>query len=384
METDISDGASYILTTSIGDSLVSLTSRTNEQRIVAHLYGLVTRVIKQSRLRFIIITDGTAKIQLIAQEDRVGEPAWDVVKQIKESTIVEVTGEVGYSNNGRPSVFLTQAPVVSPPLPIDQWPNVTQIGHQIILAKVKTIISGYLDQKKFLEIYPKFLSTSWRETEVESLKVIFPGFGVPVHLVPTSATQLLRTIATTGFPKVYAVSKRFTFEHTHDFDGTECDVVMAKIQNGNLKDMIRIARDVTTSIFGQLASFSGTKLELSGEIEERVEKRIPLSIEKRGNNPVVVRTEVAKFDDELFGTRNVSLFAYYVPFPDSEKEDQSPEKLAPYVIVCDGAEEKFSDNLKLASLTIHIGRIARLILNLRYPEPIPDFRSLINVGMERS
>ncbi|MBN4051571.1 hypothetical protein JYU16_02030, partial [bacterium AH-315-M05] len=68
-------GSSYFLSYTIGDALYALTSN-KSQKILANIYGLVTRVTLTKTTMFTILTDGTAKIQLVSKKNEFSDSQW--------------------------------------------------------------------------------------------------------------------------------------------------------------------------------------------------------------------------------------------------------------------------------------------------------------------
>ncbi|MBN4051404.1 hypothetical protein JYU16_01170 [bacterium AH-315-M05] len=189
----------------------------------------------------------------------------------------------------------------------------------------------------------------------------------------------MSAIFTTGYPNVYAISKCFTSVYRSDYDSTESDIISIKVLNGKLDDVILIAKDIIKLVLNSIAFLPKRNYQLPEEIS--VISDLNLLTNEKIVDPVIFKSQTLPTSDRLFGNRNIEIFTYCLPFRKYNGRKQVVEQDGSYVIVCDGAEEKFEDDLRIATLTIHLNRFVKLIHDFLYPEKVPSFRTLIDHGI---
>jgi hypothetical protein len=224
----------------------------------ADLYGVLTRAHPMGRLAFFHLHDGTDAIQLVAQleqesptfSDRPQIPAteWSLVKQLKQGARVRAMGPVGRTRTGELSVFLTNAPREQVPSghssakEPELLPHLHALGNQLLLARLRAAATEYLTGKNFLELEPRLVSTSWNTTGLQPLRIDYPGFGRPIFLAPSPASQLLRALLLCGKPRVFAISRCFTSSYRDDLVSTESVLLVMKVLRPETDELQDLAK----------------------------------------------------------------------------------------------------------------------------------------------
>lgn len=141
----------------------------------ALLYGVLTRVTKAGGIVFLVLTDGTGSIQLIAKENDFSNDDWGRVKAQKVQARVQINGFLGESDKKRLSVFLKEVPCELRELQDKgltlAWPNIKVVSSQMLLSRIRKHCTNYLEQNGFLEIEPFYVSRSWQSDGLHPLVI---------------------------------------------------------------------------------------------------------------------------------------------------------------------------------------------------------------------
>jgi lysyl-tRNA synthetase class II len=316
----------------------------------AVLYGLIVRVTDRGGIVFSSLTDGSGRIQLIANKANFSLEVWKEIQSIKPGDRIRARGTVGPAKGGKTSLFLRDLPdkiFGSESSIIAAWPEWQFVSHQIVLAKVRKVCAASLEQSGFRELEPRLLSRAWAGGKLSALQVLYPGFGMPMYLVPSPSSQLLRTMVTIGSPRIFCISRCFTAEFRDIADGTETVIVHAKWLNPTIDEILDLSEAVVSDIFSDESL--GFELKI---------KRFPRhsrgpwpptgNLPESGDSPFTEIFDQFQTRDELFGRRNVLIFRI-----------KCMKGNGPAIVVADGTIDQLTNDIRIANINWHADRIAQ-------------------------
>lgn len=349
-------------------------------RTEAHIYALVTRVTKKRKTIFLIVTDGTAKIQLVAEKNDLSKDLWMSVKNIQTSTRISVKGYVGHTQINRLSIFVRDIVEGGSNLPaFANATSIVEIGNRILMPVIRKIVSHFLDNQGFKEVATKQLSPKWKETSVTPLRVSYKGFGMPVYLVPSPSTQLMKDLTTSGYPKIYSYSKCFTTVYRSDFDSTESEIIMGKMLNCSKNEIFPLLYNCYKQVVAQLTRIPNRKFIVPEEYQVVECQEIPIHHES--SQIQIHICSLGNISDELFGGRKVQVFALFIPTQSYDGRQREVLMDGSTIMICDGSIEVFDDNFCVITFTYHINRLVRLLHDFAYPDFVPIYRTLTNLNL---
>src|SRR5262249_14189064 len=128
-------------------------------------------------------------------------------------------------------------------------PDYRGVGIRIFTARIKRLIERSLDQLGYPRIDVRAISASWIATpQNEPLRVIYPGFGIPVYLAPSPGPQLIEALIATGEDRIYASATSFMAGYRTALDGVEASIVVAKALNGSLEQLMGDSRQTLSYV----------------------------------------------------------------------------------------------------------------------------------------
>jgi aspartyl/asparaginyl-tRNA synthetase len=96
-----------------------------------------------------------------------------------------------------------------------------------MISKICRVVSEKLEEKGYIEISTKVVSREWNEEAFNIMKVIYPGFGTPVCLVPSPFSQLSDFLLATFNDKAFSVTSSFASGFRFPHSPTEMKIVYA-------------------------------------------------------------------------------------------------------------------------------------------------------------
>lgn len=225
------------------------------------------------------------------------------------------------------------------------------IGQRLFVARIRYLVTNHLDQLGYLGVDVKAISSSWTGGgDLAPLRVMYPGFGVPMYLAPSPASQLTGALFATGEDKVFASGSSFIAGYRTAVDGVEAPIVAART--------IRLP-------FDELLGHALGALNRVSEVLdlEPVGRNLPVReypLDDR-TNPTLLeeRPEVQVFKSPLADRESTRLEVFRVV-------------LGKGVIPCEGVIENSVDGAPLGTLSIYPERILPLLQHV----PIRTLRDL--------
>jgi lysyl-tRNA synthetase class II len=322
----------------------------------AILYGVITRVNDMGKIVFFVLADGSGSIQLRAKVDDFSPEEWVELKAHKSGARVRIVGTVGETPlpRKRLSIFLQEIPCELRELKDKglslAWPNIKVVSNQMLLSRIRRHCSRFLENEGFLEIEPFYISRSWQGEGLHPLEVKYPGFGMPVFLVPSPGPQILKAIVTTGSPKIFSVSRCFTGEFRDTMDRAETVLICAKMYPASLEEIRNLAVKAVKSVFSDLSPPSKDQELLEKEWPDIMGKWPPQSGHVTPSKEVQVEVfEEINGGNKLFGEGRLKIFRVSWPYAASS------------VYICDGIIETYEDGFTVGTMNLHADRMVHIL-----------------------
>lgn len=199
------------------------------------IQGRITRTWGRSnRTRFLELQDISDSIQIVVEKEKLSAEVSHAFANVRPGVGVAIRGTIGRSNNGTVSLFPTE-----PPTPLRAIGEVDLIAEdlsgvatQVLLSRLESFVRSELIKSNFIELTPRFLSSSWPKGGLEPLRVQFAGQSVvPLYLAVSPIPQLVRAILAVGDSDFFSISRTFATNFVATQNGAE-SVVAATIQMG--------------------------------------------------------------------------------------------------------------------------------------------------------
>jgi hypothetical protein len=308
----------------------------------------------------VFMTSKTGSIQLIAKKENFSETDWASFPTLRVGMRVSACGMIGKSKRGQVSVFLIRLPTVHDTLasPIaGAPPDYAHVGTLMFVARLRNRVTEFLRRRGYVEIEPRFISTEWASRGVEPLEVVYPGFGSSAYLATTPAPQLVDALVATGAGAVFAQSRCFSTTFRDEKSSVESVIVCAKALGVSSEEQYEVLRKCVIHSFGDLET-----VPTSGPFppESWREVNVNEGLADPTGSPVEVPTleiyPAPGIGSTHGGIKVLELYRLVWP---------------PRRTIAEGAQEQLGD-LKLASTTIHIERMADLLKDV----PVRTIRNL--------
>jgi len=310
---------------------------------MVRVFGVVTALRKFSRIRFFVLHYSMGSIQLAAERGAFTDKDWTAVKGVKKGHRIQATGRFGRSASGESTVFLTSPPTAEGVLlagtlaeTTKSLENPTAVGASILTAALRRAGEDFLEAHDYLRINPRHLSASWgTQRGLEPLRVLYPGFGIPVYLAPSPSPQLIDAITATGENRVFASGTSFSTSYRGSTDGVETALIMTRSIDITLPALKAQARALLTTALDRLDPQARRG-------RNWIEREEPVAtIGERASDPT-------NFQVWTHSTIDVGLAAFRILLPGG-------------FVAIEGAVEQRGHGLPLGSLAFHPERMLPIL-----------------------
>ncbi len=253
--------------------------------------GRVMTIRGQGAIYFVVLFDGTAKVQAIFKKDEMSEDVFSLfVDTVDMGDFVSVSGKVGKSKTGEESVFVKDWQMASKsllPLP-EKWAGLTDTEERYRkryldlllndelreLMKKKEqfwdVTRNFFKQKGFMEVETPTLELTTGGAEARPFKTHHNDYDLDVFLRISVGELWQKRLMAAGFPKTFEIGRVYrnegsSPEHLQEFTNLEFYWAYADFNDGMklVRDLyIKIAEDV----FGRTEfEYNGHKFDLKDE-----------------------------------------------------------------------------------------------------------------------
>jgi aspartyl/asparaginyl-tRNA synthetase len=182
---------------------------------------------RSNRVRFFKLQDFSEAIQVVVLRDELEPETFQAFTELTLGSGVALRGHVAKSSNGTISFFPTAGPRLLTALTDVELlhEDASGIATQVLLARLESLVRTAFLQQDYVELTPRYLSSSWPKGGLEPLQVRFAGQSVvPLYLAVSPVPQLVRSILAVGDKNFFTVSRTFATNFLADQNGAEAIV----------------------------------------------------------------------------------------------------------------------------------------------------------------
>lgn len=142
---------------------------------------------------------------------------------------------------------------------------------RMLMNRICRKASSFLQGNHFIEFESKLISNRWPDDSLEPLLVSYPGFGSPVVLTTSSASQVTDFLTTTVTSKAFTISTSFTSSYRFPNGSAEMRVIVAKATDLSLAEQEALLLELTGKSLKEFNKEVGTIDRLYGHWPEKIE-----------------------------------------------------------------------------------------------------------------
>ena len=245
---------------------------------VVGVAGRVMAIRRHGGSAFIVVFDGTGKIQLFCKQDGLGT-GFALTEQLDVGDFVESSGNVMKTKRGEPSVLSIKLRLISKalrPLP-EKWHGLvdpeTKLRKRYLdllvnesvreaalgRSKLNAAIRSFLDEKGYLEVETPVLQSIPGGATARPFVTHLNALDIDLYLRVAPELYLKRLLVA-GFPKVYEMARCFRNEgmdQTHNPEFTQVELYEAY---ANYEDYIKLVEEMLGEIVPEVTGSSVVKI----------------------------------------------------------------------------------------------------------------------------
>lgn len=281
------------------------------------LAGRITAIRGQGAILFVVLFDGTEKIQTIFKKDGMSEKAFDLFVETSDiGDFVSVMGYAAKSKTGEESLFAkdwTMAAKSLLPLP-EKWAGLSDIEERyrkryldflmdpelrdLMVKKSKfwDVTRSFFKEKGFLEIETPTLELTTGGAEARPFKTHHNDFDLDVYLRISVGELWQKRLVAGGFPKTFEIGRVYrnegtSPEHLQEFTNLEFYWSFADFHDG-MKLVRELYIKIANEVFGTSKfEHNGHTFDLSAEWKEidyaeEIKKQTGIDINTANENDI--------------------------------------------------------------------------------------------------
>lgn len=202
---------------------------------------------------------------------------------------------------------------------------------RLLISRVIEYASSAFSGASFIQVDTRLLSTTSPAIGLEPMHALYPGFGAPVALSTSPASQLRDFIMVTGVGRAFTVSSSFSTSFRFPGAGNEMRVVMGLALNIDRQAHELLARRVVAKVLSRVGYWSPI-IEESSELPEGMR-----TVEQDVSKAVRSESWGASLD------RWLSIVA-----PDGD-------------VILEGSIERLGERVRIGSITLYPNQVLALL-----------------------
>jgi len=318
------------------------------------LSGLVTRRVKQKRILFFDLADGSGTIQLMAVSAE--ESLWRRAQTFQVRSRIAIRGQLIRSSTGQLSVELTDIAdhrSDSHEACEGELPAPTEV----YLARLEGHFRGEISAQGFTEISTRQISSSWPSDGVDVLRILYDGYGCePFYLTPSPIPQLIRRLIDLPYERVFSVSRCFTPTYRDPHVSSEAVILAGAASDLSIVQVLELCNELA------LALYESDETAPVGQRREQLTVRpeVPWS-ENHQVHTAVTSPEIQVFGyaEESSGAPGVQIARLCWPYEGPDEYFQAD--YAEYILG-EGYSEMAEEESSLTCFVLNIERLLALLL----------------------
>lgn len=256
--------------------------------------GRIMAIRGQGAILFVVLFDGTEKVQAVFKKDILGEEVFKLFTDTADvGDFVSVTGKPDVSQSGEQSIFANSWSMASKsllPLP-EKWHGLTDVEERyrkryldllnnqelrdlfVKKAKFWDVTREFFKERGFLEIETPTLEVTTGGAEARPFKTHHNDFDIDLFLRISIGELWQKRLMAAGFPKTFEIGRAYrnegtSPEHLQEFTNLEFYWSFADFKEG-----MKLVRDlyikIATEVFGTTKfNYKDHNFDLSNEWKE--------------------------------------------------------------------------------------------------------------------
>ncbi len=256
--------------------------------------GRIMAIRGQGAILFVVLFDGTEKVQAVFKKDILGEEVFKLFTDTADvGDFVSVTGKPDVSQSGEQSIFANSWSMASKsllPLP-EKWHGLTDVEERyrkryldllnnqelrdlfVKKAKFWDVTREFFKERGFLEIETPTLEVTTGGAEARPFKTHHNDFDIDLFLRISIGELWQKRLMAAGFPKTFEIGRAYrnegtSPEHLQEFTNLEFYWSFADFKEG-----MKLVRDlyikIATEVFGTTKfNYKDHDFDLSNEWKE--------------------------------------------------------------------------------------------------------------------
>ncbi len=215
----------------------------------------------------------------------------------------------------------------------------------ILMSDICRSVSSYLLRQGFVEFDSRIISYSWQMDGLETLNVLYPGFGSPATLVTSPSPQIIEFLKTTMVSRAFTESVSFATTFRFKDGAAETRVLMGKALDLSEDDLLKTIYSITHSVLTEYSEGEFTYPDLSTDIKKGQWPEYDIGINRNTFDIVVYQT-----DFEVSTENYYSKIEKVIHIIDGNNN-----------ILAEGAREILPNDLVVSTITIYPSQFLALL-----------------------
>ena len=275
------------------------------------LAGRIMAIRGQGAILFVVLFDGTEKVQAIFKKDDMSEAVFDLFVETSDiGDFISVTGKAAKSKKGEKSIFVERWTMASKsllPLP-EKWAGLQDIEEryrkryldflmnpelrELLVKKSKfwDVTRTFFKERGFLEIETPTLELTTGGAEARPFQTHHHDFDVDLYLRISVGELWQKRMMAAGFPKTFEIGRVYrnegtSPEHLQEFTNMEFYWSYADYHDG-MNLVKELYKTIAEKVFGRTKfEHNGHTFDLTDEWQEidyaeEIKKQTGVDIEK--------------------------------------------------------------------------------------------------------
>ncbi len=231
------------------------------------LCGRITAKRTHGKVEFLDLRDVTARIQLYAKADYLGQDKFDTLRDMDIADIIAVKGELFKTHTGEPTVKVEEFTVLAKalrPLP-EKWHGLKDVEIRyrqryldlianeevrkvfVIRSKIIKAIRNFLEERGFLEVETPMMHSIAGGAAGRPFKTHHNEYDIDLFLRIAPELYLKRLLVG-GLDRVYEINRSFRNEGVSTRHNPEFTMLEVYQAYANYEDMMKLSQDLIVSV----------------------------------------------------------------------------------------------------------------------------------------
>lgn len=194
---------------------------------------------------FLDIQDDTGQIQAVLAQSVDNLDEWKAAVEYRVGNSLDIIGKTSGKYSAA-IVEITRLSAISVGEPVaERGRRSVGLGSpitQAYVARLQRIIRNAFEEDGYVEISTRMISSSAPPSPgLYPLRVLYDGFGAPFYIAPSPAPQLIQTLSSTSYDRVFTISRCFTQGYRDPVVSVESVIIVAATRGQSIRDRLLAA-----------------------------------------------------------------------------------------------------------------------------------------------